>query len=86
MPVILRVKGYRIWFYEADLAEPPHVHVGRGNMEAKYWVDPVALAQSGGFRGYELNEIEQILRRYREDILAVWEKEQQKRVNRQSQS
>ena len=22
MPVVLRVKGYRFWFYEADLDEP----------------------------------------------------------------
>lgn len=41
MPVILRVKGYRFWFYEADLDEPPHVHVGKAGMEAKYWLNPV---------------------------------------------
>lgn len=29
MPVVLRVKGYRFWFYEADLDEPPHVHIVR---------------------------------------------------------
>lgn len=29
MPVILRVRGYRCWFYEADLDEPAHVHVGK---------------------------------------------------------
>lgn len=29
MPVILRIKGYRFWFYQADLDEPPHVHVGK---------------------------------------------------------
>ena len=29
MPVVLRVKGYKFWFYEADLNEPPYVHVGK---------------------------------------------------------
>jgi hypothetical protein len=28
MPVILRIRGYKFWFYESDLGEPPHVHVG----------------------------------------------------------
>jgi len=28
MPVVLRVNGYKFFFYEADVAkEPPHVHV-----------------------------------------------------------
>lgn len=83
MPVILRIKGYRFWFYQADLDEPPHVHVGKSGKEAKYWVDPVALARSGRFPDHELNEIERILAEYREDILEAWRKEQQKRDNGQ---
>lgn len=81
MPVVLRVKGYRFWFYEADLDEPPHVHVGKEGKEAKFWVDPIALARSGRFREHELNEIKGILVGYREDILEAWRKEQQKRGN-----
>jgi len=82
MPVVLRVKGYRFWFYEVDLAEPPHVHVGKGDKEAKYWVEPIALARPGRFRDYELNEIRRILTAYKNDILEAWGKEQQKRGNR----
>jgi len=81
MPVILRVKGYRILFYSSDLDEPPHVHVRRENKEAKYWMDPVALARVRQFREHELNEIERILVEYKGDILDVWQKEQQKRDN-----
>ena len=61
MPVILRIRGYRFWFYEADLAEPPHVHAGKEDREAKYWMDPIALARPGRFREHELSEIEKIL-------------------------
>jgi hypothetical protein len=35
MPVVLRVKGYRFWFYEADLDEPPHVHRFAARLHAK---------------------------------------------------
>ncbi|MCX7015836.1 MAG: DUF4160 domain-containing protein [Candidatus Sumerlaeota bacterium] len=79
MPVILRVKGYRFWFYEADLREPSHVHVGKGGREAKYWIDPVALARSGGFREEELGEIQRILAEHKEVLLMAWRKEQEKR-------
>ena len=34
MPVVLRVRGYKFWFYEAGLGEPPHVHVGKDGKEA----------------------------------------------------
>ena len=40
MPVVFRYRGYRGWFYEADLTEPPHVHVGKDGKEAKYWLTP----------------------------------------------
>lgn len=51
MPVILCVKGYSFW--QADLDEPPHVHVGKAGMEAKYWLNPVALVKARGFRPYD---------------------------------
>jgi hypothetical protein len=84
MPVVLRIKGYRFWFYEADLDELPHVHVGKEGKEAKYWITPVVLAKSRRFRNHELSEIEGILAEYRDDILEVWRKEQGKRGHRQS--
>lgn len=83
MPVVLRVKGYRFWFYEADLDEPPHVHVGKEGKEAKYWMVPISVARPGRFRAHELGEIEGILIHFQNDILQAWQQEQQKRVNRE---
>jgi len=81
MPVVLRVKGYKFWFYEADLDEPPHVHVGRGGKEAKYWLNPLRMARAGGFKPVELREIERIIDENRDFLLKAWKKEQSKRVN-----
>jgi len=86
MPVVLRVKGYRFWFYEADLDEPPHIHVGKGDNEAKYWLTPISRARSRRFRDHELHEIESILEEYRNNILNAWRKEQKKRGNRSSKN
>jgi hypothetical protein len=82
MPVVLRVKGYRFWFYEADLDEPPHVQVGKQGNEAKYWLNPLAVAKSRGFREHELAEIETILREHCREILEAWQREEMKRGHR----
>ena len=82
MPVVLRRKGYRFLFYEADLDEPPHIHAKRENAEAKYWLSPIALARVRGFRQHELNEIERIIDENKNDLLEAWEQEVRKRENR----
>lgn len=81
MPVILRVKGYRFWFYEADLDEPAHVHIGKEGREAKYWLNPVAVARAGRFRPVSLREIERIIEENLDFLLRAWEKEQNKRAH-----
>lgn len=79
MPVVLRVNGYKFWFYEADLDEPPHVHVGKAGNEAKFWIKPISESKTRGFRQHELNEIVKITREHQNDLLAKWQKERQKR-------
>ena len=79
MPTILRIKGFRIGFYQADLLEPVHVHVRRQEGEAKYWMDPVELACTKGFKPHELTEIEKILLEHRDQVLAAWRNEEAKR-------
>jgi uncharacterized protein DUF4160 len=55
MPVILRVNGYKFFFYEADVAnEPPHVHVSKEGNEAKVWLNPIKVARAGRFRKSDL--------------------------------
>jgi hypothetical protein len=85
MPVVLRVRGYRFSFFEADLDEPPHVHVGRQGGEAEFWLSPVELSRSRGFRDHELTEIRDILVEYREIILQAWQNEEAKRGHGEGQ-
>ena len=79
MPVILRHKGYALYFVMFDLAEPAHVHVRNGNREAKFWLQPVAMSWNRGYRSHELTEIERIVHDNLEFILQVWDEEAQKR-------
>jgi hypothetical protein len=72
MPTVLRVGAYRIFFYSSDGTEPPHVHVERDDNRAKYWLDPIRLAESSGFRSHELRVIAEIVQDNLEYLLRRW--------------
>ena len=48
MPTILREGPFRFYFVSGDRGEPPHVHIGRDNGFAKFWLDPVKLRRIRG--------------------------------------
>lgn len=72
MPTVLRLGPYRLYFYSSDAGEPPHVHVEREAHVAKFWIDPVRLASSGGYGRAELNEIERMVTSRRAELLESW--------------
>ena len=72
MPTILRIRAYRFFFVSVDRSEPPHVHVRRDNMVAKFWLEPLALERAGGFSRVELNAIARIVEEYREQFVRSW--------------
>ena len=72
MPTILRVGPYRFFFYASDREEPIHVHVERENNIAKFWIDPVRLQKSGGFRRPEISRISKIIEENQTEIVEAW--------------
>jgi hypothetical protein len=73
MPTVLRTGPYRFFFYAGDEDEPPHVHVERDNSTAKFWLDPVRLARSIGFRSMEISRIQRLVDAHREVLLRSWD-------------
>ena len=71
-PVILRVGPYRFYFVSHDLREPPHVHVDREDVSAKFWLDPVSLAYNLGYPPRELRKLEAIITEHQRDLLEAW--------------
>ena len=45
MPTVLRVNGYRFFFYASDVGEPCHVHVSKGEGIGKIWLEPEIAIQ-----------------------------------------
>jgi Domain of unknown function (DUF4160) len=38
MPTVLRNGAYRFYFYSHEPNEPPHIHVDRDRLSAKFWL------------------------------------------------
>jgi Domain of unknown function (DUF4160) len=73
MPVALRVKGYRFFFFSLEGDEPPHIHVEQAERFAKFWLTPISLAKSRGFRSGELSEIQRIIEENLDTLLEKWD-------------
>jgi hypothetical protein len=58
--------------YSGDRNEPPHIHVERDTHRAKFWLDPVRLARSGGFGAAELRELERLVIEHAQLLLGKW--------------
>ena len=72
MPTVPRSGPYRFYFYSHEPNEPPHVHVERDDLSAKFWLDPVALARNFGFAARELNALESLVQANRDLLLEAW--------------
>lgn len=72
MPNVLSDGAYRIYFYSHEPNEPPHVHVDRGDLSMKVWLEPISLAVNHGFRPHEINAILKLASKHRRRSLEVW--------------
>ncbi|MEO8085113.1 MAG: DUF4160 domain-containing protein [Ardenticatenales bacterium] len=73
MPTVLQSGPYRFFFVSLDYAEPPHVHVRRDRMVAKFWLSPVRLSRAGGFGRAEIHTIGQLVDEHRDAFLERWD-------------
>lgn len=73
MPTVLRIAGYRFFFYSGDSDEPPHVHIENGDNVAKFWLDPVMLEKSRGFASKELKKLYGLVEENRDALMKSWE-------------
>lgn len=63
---------YRIYFVGHDLNEPPHVHVDRADLSAKFWLAPVALARNLGFSAAELRRVQRLVAEHEPQLQEAW--------------
>jgi len=73
MPTMLRIGPYRFYFYSHESTEPPHIHVDRDNLSAKFWLHPVQLARNIGFSPRDLRVIEKMVAEHQQELLEKWD-------------
>ena len=69
MPTVLRIGPYRFFFYANDRDEPMHIHIEREDMISKFWLDPVRLQESGGFKRSEILKIQRLVEKNKKELM-----------------
>lgn len=75
MPVVLRLNGFKFFFYsdEGEPLEPAHIHVFKAGSEAKFWLQPsVQLARNDGFDARTLRRIFTMVAEHRSVLEEAW--------------
>ncbi len=72
MPTVLRSGPYRFYFYSHEPNEPPHIHIDRDKLSAKYWLNSVSVASNIGFSEKELRRIREIVEENQLMFVEVW--------------
>lgn len=72
MPTVLRTGPYRFYFYSHEPNEPPHVHVDRDTLSAKFWLNPVGLARNLGFNARELRRLHSLVMEHQAEFWEAW--------------
>ena len=73
MPEILRIRGFRFFFFSREGQEPRHVHVEQAERYAKFWLEPTELVESRGFRSAELSELHSLIAEHCDKFILAWD-------------
>lgn len=71
MPTLFILLGYRFYFWSNE-HEPIHVHISKGDADAKFNVETISLVENFGFKSNELRMIESLIDENREVIIERW--------------
>jgi hypothetical protein len=71
MPTVRKEGPYRFSSY-LDRGEPPHIHVRRDHLVAKFWLNPVVLVRTGGFTAAELARVNRMIDNRRAEFMEKW--------------
>jgi len=86
MPTILFIYGWRLFFYSNELNEPIHIHVQKGEIQAKFWLlldeIEIEVAFSYNFTPATKREIKKIIYQHFDLIVEEWSKHFNSNENR----
>lgn len=71
MPTVLRIKGYRFFFYTNEHL-PIHIHIEKDNRTAKFNLEPLELVYTRRFKASEISEIGKLVTENKEFLIDKW--------------
>ena len=77
MPKIVKIFGYKIYFYANEGNEPCHVHISKDNKNSsKIWIEPEIKIEHNNAKISKkvLKDIIEWLNVHRDDVLQQWNK------------
>ncbi len=73
MPVVLRIKGFRFFFYSDEGDEPVHIHIEKAEKRGKIWLMPEYSEEFlYGFTVSEAKNIRKIIIENFEILKSAW--------------
>ncbi|MBM2815634.1 MAG: hypothetical protein HW421_2396 [Ignavibacteria bacterium] len=72
MPEVFREDGFVFFFYTNEGNEPIHIHVRKAGGFAKFWLIPLELDYSKGFKSADLIKAEELIEKHLEQIKEKW--------------
>lgn len=72
MPTVFRKDGIRFFFFSNERNEPIHIHVESGDGYAKFWLNPVSVAESTRFSQKDLNKLRKLIEKHKEALTISW--------------
>ncbi len=73
MLTVLRIDDFRFFFYSREGTEPRHIHVEQAERYAKFWLEPITLAESRGFRSTGLRLLHSMIAEHRQRYILAWD-------------
>ncbi len=72
-PKPLFEEGFSFYFFSNENNEPAHVHVAKGEGNAKWWLEPeVKENYSYGFKPNQRRRIRKLIEEHRGKLLEAW--------------
>jgi len=72
MPTVLRIQGFRFYFYALEGNEPPHVHIDKGAGTLKVWLNDLTVASSERLKPVEIRAALELARQHQKTLLDAW--------------
>jgi hypothetical protein len=71
MPTVLRIEGFRFFFY-SDEHNPRHIHVEKGEAYARVLLETLEVTDTYKMSPKELKRVRRLVREYRNELMEAW--------------